>query len=645
VQELQTLLPEKQVNAQSATQAAANMIDIPILPQGVSLAEADIEVRIKRISTGSPFAVRDLHFDGRIRDGMMSASPFSVNVAQIDFSGAILLDLRTQQPHSELWLSADRLDIGSILKELGVAHGIDAGIDHLSLHLDLHSSRLGQVLAQSDLAVEFEGGHLTLRDANTGGTLRVALESGDLKSSAGSAVKLDLLGSVDRIPVSIGIQTAKAADLIDPSLPVPFEFGARSSGASITLSGDIDRPLSQKEIDFTLDAGGSRLDTLDALAHTSLPPWGPWSASGKFRISHSGYEVLSLLLQVGASRLTGHGKIDTTLVPPRIDVALAAPSIQIDDFRFGDWSPEGPRPDGGGKQGSLGDLRQAASQEGDQVQQILSPQVLRRQNAYLTVSVDQVISGHDVLGNGKLEAKLDQGHVVIGPLVVDTPGGSATLRLGYKPGDKSVGASLRVLVNHFDYGILARRIDPKTEMHGIFSLDVDVSAHAQFISELLRHGKGHIDFAVWPENLKSGLLDIWAVNVLTALLPAVDSSSASKVNCAIGRFVLSDGKLSEKTILIDTSRMRVAGKGQADFQAEDIHLYMQPHAKTPQLLSFPLPIELSGKFTDFHVGVRSADVLQTMAQFATSVIWVPIESLFGTQAPSDGHDVCAFEFK
>jgi hypothetical protein len=62
-------------------------------------------------------------------------------------------------------------------------------------------------------------------------------------------------------------------------------------------------------------------------------------------------------------------------------------------------------------------------------------------------------------------------------------------------------------------------------------------------------------------------------------------------------------------------------------------------------LSFPLPIELSGKFTDFHVGARAADVLETVVQFATSAVWVPIETLFGNQAPSDGHDVCAFEFQ
>lgn len=644
VGELETLLPEKDARTQSP--AAANMIDIPILPQGISLADSDIAVRIKRITTSSPFGVRDLRFDGRVRDGMMLASPFAASVADIDFTGAISLDLRTQQPQSTLWLSADAPDIGGLLKKLGIARNIDAGIDHLGLQLDLHSSRLGQLLEQSHLLVEFDGGHFTLQDANTGGKVRIALDNGNLESSPGAAVHLDLRGSVDKVAVSIGIRTAKAADLLDPARPIPFEFDARASGASFTLSGDVDRPFSEKEVAFALDMKGSRLDSLNALAHVSLPPWGPWSASGKFHISRSGYEVLSLLLQVGASELAGHGKIDTTAVPPRIDVVLSAPTIQLDDFRFGDWSPQGPRPpDAGTKRESLADMREEAARKGDRAQEILNPEVLRRQNAYLTVTVDHVLSGQDMLGSGELTAKSENGHVVIGPATVNVPGGSAMLRLGYKPGDKNVGASLRVLVNHFDYGILARRIDRKTEMRGILSLDVDVSAHAEHISELLRHGKGHIDFAVWPQNMKSGLLDIWAVNVLTALLPAVDSSSASKVNCAIGRFVLSDGRLSEKTILIDTSRMRVSGKGQADFKAEDIHLYVQPQAKTPQFLSFPLPVELSGKFTDFHVGVRATDVLQTLMQLTTSIVWVPMAALFGKQTPSDGHDACLFEFE
>jgi len=640
VEQLQSLLPEPKEDAPVETSAAVNMMDIPILPGGISLKDADISITLKQIKTASPFAVRDVVFNGKIRDGMMPISPFSANVAENNFSGAILLDLRTQQPHSVIWVAADALDIGSVLKKLGITNNVDAAIDHLSLQLDLHSRRLGQLLAASGLFANLEGGHITLSDANTGGKMRITLDRGELKSAPGAPVYLDLHGSLNNAPVAIGIHTAKAADLINSKLPLPFEFNASTAGATIKMSGDIERPFNKQDIELALDMRGSRFDNLNALAQTSLPPWGPWSASGKFKMSAKGYEVSALHLQVGSSELTGYGKFNTKVVPPRLDIALTSPTIQLDDFRFGDWSLEKSRAASKEKREADAAQHEQEKEPNKQAKEILSKEVLKRQNAYLTVKVDQVVSGKDMLGNGKLDARLENGRAALGPVVVNTEGGSATFLLKYELGEKDAVVSLRTEAKNFDYGILARRIDHKSELSGVFSLDVEVNAHAQYLSEIFKYGKGHIDFAVWPENMKSGLLDIWAVNVLMALLPAVDSSNESKVNCAIGRFVLGNGKLSEKSILIDTSRMRVTGKGGVDFAAEKIQLYVQPRAKTPQFLSFAIPIEVSGGFNDFSVGVRAADVVESVGQLATSVIWVPLKMLFEKEPPADGRDVC-----
>ena len=646
VDELESMLPERNESAHATASAATNLVDLPILPKGINLADADITVRIKRITSSSPLEIRNLGFDGRIRDGMMPTSPFEANVDGNDFKGAIQLDLRTQQPHAVLWLSSIGMNIGSAMKKLGIASNLDVDVDHLRLQLDLRSRRLGKLLAKSDMALDFEGGHLTLHDANTGGKMVILLDNGELKSAAGEPVHLSLLGSLDKVPVSISLETAKASDLIDPNLPVPFKLNASMSGATLKLSGDIDRPFAKPDIDLALEMRGNRLDNLNLLANTSLPPWGPWSAAGNLHVSPVGYEVSSLQLQVGSSQLNGHGKIDTRAVPPRIDVDLTAPTIQLDDFRFGDWSPEKSKRATASSPDSRGDMLQKADKTGHEAREMLSPEVLRRQNAFLTVRVDRVVSGEDMLGNGKLDAQLVNGKALIGPVIVNTPGGSASLRLLYEPADKDVAFNLSVEAKHFDYGILARRIDHKSEMQGTLSLNVDVSARARYFSELLRYGKGDIDFMVWPKNMKSGFLDMWAVNVLMALLPVIDSSNTSVVNCAIGRFALNDGKLSGKTLLVDTTRMRVTGKGGVDFAAEKLNFYMQPRAKTPQFLSFSLPVELDGSFENFGVGVRPIDVLETMGQFTTSVVWAPLQLMFGKETPPDGHDVCgAVDFK
>jgi uncharacterized protein involved in outer membrane biogenesis len=266
--------------------------------------------------------------------------------------------------------------------------------------------------------------------------------------------------------------------------------------------------------------------------------------------------------------------------------------------------------------------------------------MLRRQDASLKVDVTQVLSGKDKLGSGNLQARLENGRADIGPVVIDAPGGSARMQLGYEPTEQDVKVDLHIDVQKFDYGLLARRIKPESEVSGAFSLKMDVDSRARYLSEILRHGSGHIEFAVWPQNMQSGVFDLWAVNVLVALVPAVDPGKASKVNCAIGRFELNDGKLVERTILLDTSRMRVTGKGKADFMAENFALHMSPQAKTAQFLSLATPIQVNGSFDNFKVSVSPGDIIGTVARLATSIFWVPLQKLAGKKIPADGSDVC-----
>jgi len=633
--ELEALLPKSQKKGPSGP-----VLNIPILPQGIDLTDADVEVRLKRF-VGSPLEVREVSFDGRIRDGYMYPSQFSVNVAGTALRGAILLDLRSKEPNAGLWLFANNADIGVILRKLDLAHNIDATLDLMQIYLATRSTRLGDLIARADLTGEFAGGRVTLRDPNTRAEARVALESGLLRAAPGDKVRLDLKGTIDDNPVAIGVQTASAQDLVNPKLPVPFKLDMEAAATRMEFSGAVARPLGNREVELAMEVRGTRLDTLNKLARASLPPWGPWSAVGKFRMSARGYEVDDLVLMVRESALHGQGRFDTTTEPPRIEITLAAPKIQLDDFKLEGWSPFEKKPaDETDKTLSADELRTKAAEASKQAQELLSPAVLRRQNAYLTVQVDQVYTGQDELGGGKLVAKLENGRADIGPVELEVPGGSARLSLGYEPTEQDVKVDTRIDVKKFDYGILARRIKPETDVHGTFSLNVDVTSRARYLSDILRHGNGRIDFAVWPENMQSGIFDLWAVNVLVALIPVVDPGKASKVNCAIGRFELTDGKLVDRTILLDTGRMRVTGKGWADFGSETINLRMRPQAKTAQFLSLATPIEVSGTFSDFKIGVSPGDVIETVGRLATSIIWVPLQKLFGKKIPQDGSDVC-----
>ena len=634
VGELESMLPPPDPHS-----PAKPVIDLPILPQGISLLDADVDVRVKQIAM-EPAAVTDVSFSGRVRDGRMWPSPFSAKLAGATFSGAMALDLRGQVPEASVWVAAQKVDIGGLLRQLKVVSDLESRAELLRAELIGRGSRLGEMLERSSLLAEVESGELTLRDPSRTLQLPIRVSKGTARAAPAEPVTLDLDGAIDVTPVTIRISSGALPDFLKTSKDMRFSLTAEAAGAQLTLLGKVALPITQREMRLKLSARGYRFDSLNQLAHVDLPPWGPWELSGKFRVGASGYEVPDLTLRVGESKLDGHGSLTTTGTRPRLDMDLRAPRVQLDDFKLANWSLVEKKEKKPAKPMSVEEIQAKAKEAAAQGQKLLSPEVLRSLDASLKVAVEEVLSGTDKLGSGTLRAQLTEGKLVLDPAEVNVPGGSARVAFSYYPTEAGVTVQANIQVERFDYGILARRIKPGNDLQGLFSLQMQLDAHAQTLDALMQHANGRIDFAVWPRNLKAGIFDLWAVNLLVALLPAVDPASESQVNCAVGRFDLRDGKLTQDEILMDTSRMRVNGVGKVDFATEALAFRLVPKAKSPQFLSLATPVQVSGKITDFKVSVAGSDVLETTGRLLTSIFVVPIQKLTQRSLPRDGADVC-----
>ncbi len=628
-------------------------LDIPALPARLVLDDADVRVRARDIR-GTQLELGEIGFDGHVRDGAMQSSPFFAEIAGSRYEGAVALDLRSAEPRAQFWLSAAPVDVGRVLRQLRLVQNIDAGVERLNVYIDSRSTRLASLMANAVVAAEVSGGRLVLRDPSRKSQLQVALASGSLSARPGERVALQLNGAVDQSPIVLKLRSATMKDLADMTLRVPFELNVDAAQTQLQLSGSIDRDIGAQDAELALSVRGPRLDTLDKLLRVSMPPWGPWSATGRFRMNARGYAVDNLRLQIGSSRLHGRGAIDTAREKPKVEIALSAPLVQLDDFRTDGWSAleqkgkdkdKAESEDKTEQKSDVQALRRKAVETSDKVQGLLSRENLSQADASLSVNVDQVKSGADLLGQGSLQATLADGRAEIGPVQLSMPGGRADWRLSYEPRENDVLAALKIDINNFDYGVIGRRLRSGSDLDGRVSLAMDVSARAPQLSQLLAHGNGRIDFAVWPQRLRAGIFDLWAVNLFVALLPTLDPKNESVINCAVGRFSLNEGKLKQDQLVIDTSRMRVTGSTAIDFGSERLKMRLQPQAKTAQFLSLETPIEVSGSFSDFSIGPNAGDVLQTVVRLATSIVWVPLKKLFGDRPPADGSDVCQVTLK
>jgi hypothetical protein len=421
---------------------------------------------------------------------------------------------------------------------------------------------------------------------------------------------------------------------------MPLDILAETTGVKLQLTSRVELPLKQQNLDFKMLLSGERLNSINNFLEVDLPPYGPYELGGRFQLKQDGYYLSDLKARVNKSHLTGKMSFKTVARPPHLDIDLTTRTLQMDDFKVGDWSPV-KQTTAADKQKKAGKKTRQQDADRPQVQSLLSPEFMRSLDARFNLKVQQVLSGQDKLGSGNLAAGLEKGRFFVDPMQLNVPGGSVKLAFAFEPTDTDAALEASAKIEQLDYGILARRVKPDSKMKGWLSLDIDLQSRAKSLDTIMHHANGYIDFAIVPQDFEADLFELWAVNLLTAVLPKLDSEAKSKVNCAVFRFDIKDGKMKQNAIFADTTKMQVGGEAKVNFKTEEVYMSMAPKAKKAQFFSLATPIQVKGTFTDYEIGVKPGGLIGTAVRFITSPIVVPIRRVFTERASTDGKAACA----
>ena len=149
-------------------------------------------------------------------------------------------------------------------------------------------------------------------------------------------------------------------------------------------------------------------------------------------------------------------------------MVLTTPRLQLNDFDVEGWSAEGGNVAEEATETEPLEQEQDPKDAGEpvKVHSLLSKEALGSVNAKIDLNVKEVLSGEDLVGEGQMTISLLDGRFAIEPLHLTVPGGSVDLEFGYHPMADGVELHIKTLVDRFDYGILARRVNPDTKMGG-----------------------------------------------------------------------------------------------------------------------------------------------------------------------------------
>ena len=194
--------------------------------------------------------------------------------------------------------------------------------------------------------------------------------------------------------------------------------------------------------------------------------------------------------------------------------------------------------------------------------------------------------------------KLDDGRLEVKPVRLDIPRGVLNMSMSLEPTAEKMIAQVAMDIDHFDYGVLARRQKPDSDMGGHISVDAALDFRSDDPEKLLGNANGDVLFGIWPENIEADVFDLWTVNLLVAIMPS------ERVQRQIDRFL---DQAEEAATSEDWARVREMCQRALALDAENADARAFLEMSADELGSMP-----EGEAVTLGPGREAADVLAAL---------------------------------
>ncbi len=591
--------------------------------------------------------IADINFTVATEKGVLKHSPFQARIGGSTFTGSTTVDVSASPPQAHFELTTEDFILAELLRDFELETVPDVSAGSVEFDVSLEGRTVKDMLLQAGHIYRLRDGRIVL-PRKTLIPLVVAFDAIDLVVEPGQPSIFALDGDINSRKLAVDISTDgfinRGADK-----PITVELQAALGDTRLEVDGLIKRriekdgPLETFHLSTTLS--GDSMAELNELFGMNMPPLGPYLTEGT--IGFGGEDKLvrfyDMGLLVGDSSLVGELSLQFSNdeqgeygFHTDFDARLEAETIQLNDFKLDGWSAiSGTAP--------VAVDDQTAPESGDRAKNqfnLVSADLAKQIDGTVDIEVREVLSGSDQLGRGALSGRMQDGLYVLEKLELDIPGGRVEITGSIEPTPDNIRAALFMNVKQFDYGIMARRVQPDSSLKGNVNLLLDLEAAAPDPLQLREHLNGRFKFGIVPEEYHAGVLDLWAANIITAALPALLKGSSSVINCLAGDFTVESGLMQPELFLMDTSKIRVQGKGSVDLRTNTIDFHMKPTPKSASFFSLATPISVTGTIFSPDIGVTAGGIVQTVFRQAASLVTVPFQWLFSKKMEEDGAEVC-----
>jgi uncharacterized protein involved in outer membrane biogenesis len=371
---------------------------------------------------------------------------------------------------------------------------------------------------------------------------------------------------------------------------VPLRLRARVGSTALAADGSVDPRSEGFGLAARLGVRGESLDDVWRLVGFPLPHSPPFTLTGHLSYDAGTVRMERLAGQLGRSDIDG--EITVRLAQGRrmrIEADVRSRAIDLDDVE-GFWGRPvreerraQPAARAGAPESVFPDFRFELSK-------------LRVADARIRFVADRV-QGKTVLDHVRLTATIDNGVLELREFALGMAAGAlaGTARIDARGEIPRLDAEL--VVRNVRLDELLARAGLKESGGGELGGRAELRAQGRSLHELARSVDGEIGTVLQSGWISDPLLELLALHLGGYIRARMDKDDPGPIRCLVGVFEAEQGVLEARTLLLDTSHVRIEGEGRIDLGREELDLELEQHSKHITVGALKTPIEIVGPFT------------------------------------------------
>jgi len=546
-----------------------------------------------------------------------------------------VIQLTKQALEGNIDLNIFDVNLGLLLEHSGLIKLEGAASRELNIHVKLKGNDVTDALTNAVLDLDLQDGyfkwHARLKDE----TRVLKFSKARLQTAWEKPVKLQLDGKLFDEQIKLDFKTSRLSEFFDEMTELDVDLTADIAESNIILAGTVELPVTKERFQLDVIFKGKELEKLNKILNSELPPFNNYSLTGKITSNESGYIVRADDATIGDTHFNAVIVIDTNAFKPFWTVNLNSQKLQIKDFEFLDLEVEEM------KASTIKESLKRTNvvtgkQPGWRLKKIVDNP---RMHLDLSLNVEQVMAGDSALGSSILKLKMLDDTLMLENAELNIPGGKLKSSASFRIKDERVTGHLKLYIDKFEYGAVARYFVPGSPEGGVLSTRIDMQLDGPDFMHLFDDASGKLDVALWPRNTKSKIFDLWATNLFLIILPEIRKKE-SRMNCMVALMDIDEGIMKEDFFGIDTTRVWMTGNINVDFKQEYVKLSLYPRSKTAKLFAVQAPIRAEGGFDDIGLITSPVDLTAAYVSFITSPLHVPARRIFENKVPEDASEAC-----